>query len=149
MLKNTMHRQVLILASAQALFQIVSVGVMTVGGLAGAAIADSPRWATLPIATMFLGTAAMMFPASMWMARVGRRVGFLCGTLLGIAGGLVAAWGISNGSLALLALGTFLIGNYQAFAQFYRFAASRFIAREITTDKFYNCMYQIRKCNYK
>jgi len=131
MLKNTMHRQVLILASAQALFQIVSVGVMTVGGLAGAAIADSPRWATLPIATMFLGTAAMMFPASMWMARVGRRVGFLCGTLLGIAGGLVAAWGISNGSLALLALGTFLIGNYQAFAQFYRFAAS-----EVADDAF-------------
>jgi len=24
--------------------------------------------------------------------------------------------------------------------RFYRFAASRFIAREITTDKFYNCM---------
>lgn len=131
MLKNTMHRQVLILASAQALFQIVSVAVMTVGGLAGAAIADSPRWATLPIATMFLGTAAMMFPASMWMARVGRRLGFLCGTLLGIAGGLTAAWGISNGSLALLALGTFLIGNYQAFAQFYRFAAS-----EVADDAF-------------
>ncbi|MDX4953627.1 MFS transporter [Delftia acidovorans] len=124
MLKNSMHRQVLILSCAQALFQIVSVGVMTVGGLAGAAIAESPRWATLPIATMFLGTATMMFPASMWMARVGRRLGFQCGTLLGIAGGLTAAWGISAGSLALLAFGTFLIGNYQAFAQFYRFAAS-------------------------
>lgn len=124
MLKNTMHRQVLILASAQALFQIVSVGVMTVGGLAGAMIAHSPRWATLPIATMFLGTASMMFPASMWMARVGRRTGFLGGTLLGVAGGLVAALGIANRSLALLAFGTFLIGNYQAFAQFYRFAAS-------------------------
>lgn len=124
MLKNSMHRQVLILASAQALFQIVSVGVMTVGGLAGALIAHSPRWATLPIATMFLGTAVMMFPASMWMARVGRRAGFLCGTLLGIAGGLTAALGVSSRSLALLAFGTFLMGNYQAFAQFYRFAAS-------------------------
>lgn len=131
MLKNTMHRQVLILASAQALFQIVSVGVMTVGGLAGAAIAQSPRWATLPIATMFLGTAAMMFPASMWMARVGRRKGFLGGTLLGIAGGIVAALGIANKSLVLLAFGTFLIGNYQAFAQFYRFAAS-----EVASDAF-------------
>ena len=30
-----MHRQVLLLASAQALFQTVSVLVMTVGGLAG------------------------------------------------------------------------------------------------------------------
>jgi len=118
-----MHRQVFILASAQALFQIVSVGVMTVGGLAGAMIAQSPRWATLPIATMFLGTAVMMFPASMWMAHVGRRAGFLSGAVLGIAGGLVAALGVSSQSLALLSFGTFLMGNYQAFAQFYRFAA--------------------------
>ncbi|WP_313553851.1 MFS transporter [Stutzerimonas nitrititolerans] len=131
MLKNPMHRQVLILASAQALFQIVSVAVMTIGGLAGAVIASSPRWATLPIAAMFLGTATMMFPASMWMARVGRRTGFLGGTLLGVAGGLVAALGVWQGSLILLSLGTFLIGTYQAFAQFYRFAAS-----EVADDAF-------------
>jgi len=124
MLKNPMHRQVLILASAQALFQIVSVAVMTVGALAGATIAQSPRWATLPIATMFLGTAVMMFPASMWMARIGRRAGFLWGAALGIAGGLVAALGIWMASLTLLAIGTFLVGNYQAFAQYYRFAAA-------------------------
>lgn len=124
MLSKPMHRQVLILASAQALFQIVSVMVMTVGGLAGAQLADSPRWATLPIATMFLGTASVTFPAAMWMARAGRRTGFLCGTLLGLLGGLVAAFGIWKESLPLLALGTFFVGAYQAFAQFYRFAAS-------------------------
>lgn len=119
-----MHRQVLILASAQALFQIVSVMVMTVGGLAGAQIAGSPRWATLPIATMFVGTAVMTFPASMWMARVGRRAGFVGSAFFGVAGGLLAALGVSNASLPTLAIGTFLVGNYQAFAQFYRFAAS-------------------------
>lgn len=124
MLKNPMHRQVLILASAQALFQIVSVMVMTVGGLAGGQIAASPSWATLPIATMFLGTATMTFPASMWMTRAGRRSGFLIGTALGVAGGLMAAWGIHQASLPLLSFGTFLVGCYQAFAQFYRFAAS-------------------------
>lgn len=131
MLNNFMHRQVLILASAQALFQIVSVAVMTVGGLAGAAIASSPRWATLPIATMFLGTAVMMFPASIWMARVGRRAGFLLGAVLGVLGGLVAALGVWQASLPLLALGTFLVGSYQSFAQFYRFAAS-----EVANDAF-------------
>jgi len=119
-----MRRQVLILAAAQALFQTVSVLVMTVGALAGAQIAGTPRWATLPVAAMFLGTAAVTFPASMWMARVERRAGFLCGALLGLAGGLVAAWGIAAQSMALLSAGTFLVGAYQAFAQFYRFAAS-------------------------
>jgi len=70
-----MHRQVLILALAQAVFQTASV--MTVGGLAGTQIASSAEWATLPIATMFLGTAITTFPASAWMAKFGRRSG-LC-----------------------------------------------------------------------
>lgn len=121
---TSMHRQVLILAAAQALFQVVSIMVMTIGALAGSQIASSPTWATLPIAIMFLGTAVMVFPASLWMVRVGRRVGFLYGSLLGVAGGLVAALGISQASLPMLAFGTFLVGAYQAFAQFYRFAAS-------------------------
>lgn len=124
MIGRPMHRQVFLLASAQALFQTASVLVMTVGGLAGGQIASRPELATLPIATMFLGTAAATFPASMWMARVGRRTGFVVGALLGVAGGLIAAAGIWFGALALLALGTFLVGTYQAFAQFYRFAAS-------------------------
>ena len=131
MLQNTMHRQVLILASSQSLFQTVSVMVMTIGGLAGANIAHTPTLATLPIASMFLGTAAMMFPASMWMAKVGRRNGFLLGALLGILGGIIAAVGIIYSSLYLLALGTFCVGAYQSFAQFYRFAAS-----EVADDAF-------------
>jgi len=131
LLNNPMHRQVLLLASAQALFQIVSVMVMTVGGLAGGQIAPSPRWATLPIATMFLGTACMTFPASLWMARAGRRAGFVAGAGLGVAGGIVAALGLYHGSLTGLSLGTFLVGGYQGFAQFYRFAAS-----EVATEAF-------------
>lgn len=121
---KTMHGQVLLLATAQALFQTASVLVMTVGGLAGGQIASRPELATIPIAAMFLGTATATFPASMWMARVGRRVGFVFGALLGVAGGVLAALGIWVGVLPLLALGTFLVGAHQAFAQFYRFAAS-------------------------
>ena len=127
----SMHRQVFLLASAQALFQTASVMVMTVGGLAGSHIASRPELATMPIAAMFLGTAAATFPASMWMARVGRRGGFVFGALLGVAGGAAGAAGISIGSLLLLSLGTFLIGTYQAFAQFYRFAAG-----EVSDDAF-------------
>ena len=119
-----MQRQVILLATAQALFQIVSVMVMTVGALAGARLAPSAAWATVPVATMFLGTALLTFPASLWMARAGRRIGFVAGACLGVAGGAVAALGVLQSSLLLLCTGTFLIGGYQAFAQFYRFAAS-------------------------
>jgi MFS family permease len=119
-----MHLQVLLLASAQALFQTASVLVMTVGSLAGAALSPDPQWATAPIASMFLGTAIGTIPASMWMSRVGRRIGFVVGAMLGAFGGLLAAAGTYSSSLLLLCLGTALIGCYQAFAQFYRFAAS-------------------------
>ncbi len=126
-----MHRQVLLLATAQALFQTASAMVVTVGSLAGGLVSATPGLATAPVASMLLGTAAMIIPASMWMARRGRRNGFVLGSILGVLGGLVAAWGIHTKSLLVLALGTALIGAYQAFAQFYRFAAS-----EIATEDY-------------
>lgn len=131
MLHTAMHRQVLLLSSAQALFQTVSVLIMTVGGLAGSQIAPNPQFATAPIASMFLGTALATVPASMWMTRAGRRIGFVAGAALGTLGGFVAAFGVFMGSLLLLCLGTMLVGAYQGFAQFYRFAAS-----EVSDDAF-------------
>jgi MFS family permease len=124
MLRNPMHRQVLLLATAQALFQTAAILVMAIGALAGAAVAPIPQLATLPIAALFLGTAAATMPASAWMMRVGRRKGFMGGAVLGVAGGLLAAAGAWTGSLALLSAGTLLVGAYQGFGQFYRFAAS-------------------------
>lgn len=125
-----MHRQVLRLATAQALFQSAGVLVMTIGGLAGAQVA-SPELATAPIGAMFLGTAATTVPASLWMARVGRRIGFVTGASLGTLGGLIAAAGVATSSLLLLCLGTMFLGSYQAFALYYRFAAS-----EVADDAF-------------
>ena len=119
-----MHRQVLLLSTTQALFQTGPVLVMTIGGLAGAMIAPRPELATAPVAAMMLGTTLGTVPASIWMARAGRRPGFIFGALSGMTGALAAAAGIWAGSLLLLSLGTFLIGLYQSFAQFYRFAAS-------------------------
>ena len=124
MFRASMRGQVFILAASQAIFQTASVLVVTVGSLAAAQIAPSRALATLPVATMVLGTALATIPASMWMNRAGRRPGFLAGAALGITGGLLAALGIWLGSLALLCLGTLLVGSWQGFAQFYRFAAS-------------------------
>jgi MFS family permease len=127
------RRQVLLLAAAQALFQTVAVIVVAVGGLAGARISPDAAWATAPLGAMFLGTALGTVPASMWMARVGRRPGFLLGAALGVAGGAVAALGLGLHSFALLCLGTGLLGVYQAFAQFYRFAAGEVASDALRT----------------
>lgn len=121
---SRISRQVLLLAAAQALFQTATVMVGIVGALAGARVAPVPQLATLPNSAVILGTALMTVPASIWMERVGRRRGFIAGALLGVLGGLIGALGLWMGSLAVLALGTFFVGTYQGFAQFYRFAAA-------------------------
>ena len=121
---ESMHKQVLLLATAQALFQTASALVMTIGALAGAQVARDPQFATAPIAAMFLGTVVATIPASRWMAHAGRRAGFILGATLGGLGGIIGAWGVYSSSLLALSIGTFLIGAYGGFAQFYRFAAS-------------------------
>jgi MFS family permease len=126
-----MHRQVLLLVTAQAIAQTASIIVMTVGGLAGSQLAPAPQLATVPISAMILGTVVATVPVSMWMARAGRRAGFIAGALLGVLGGLIAASGIYFRSFLVLLSGLFLIGTYQASTLFYRFAAS-----EVSDDAF-------------
>jgi len=130
---SRMRRQVLLLTGAQALCQTVSVLVMTIGGLAGAAVAPTPQLATAPIAAMILGMALMIVPASMVMGRKGGRFGFILGALLGAFGGGLSALGLAWGSLWILCGGTLLVGAYQSFAQFYRFAAADAVEAEFKT----------------
>jgi MFS family permease len=107
-----MHRQVLLLVVAQAFFQTASTIVITIGALVGARVAPNPQFATAPIAAMFLGTVLTMLPASHFMARFGRKKGFVAGALLGVLGGLASAWGVHARSLLVLSAGTLLIGAY-------------------------------------
>ena len=98
--------------------------VMTVSGLIGQSLAANKAFATLPIAMMTLMVAVTMIPASMFMQRHGRKAGFLLGTAIGALAGLIAAVAIWLGSFPLFVVGNMLIGAYQAFAQYYRFAAA-------------------------
>ena len=68
-------RNVLLLASTQALFQTASVMVMMLSGLAGLQLASDKSLATLPIAMMMVAAAAIMIPASMlpWSVSCWRR----------------------------------------------------------------------------
>jgi MFS family permease len=122
-MREALTRNVLILASCQAVFQTGLVLIMTVGGLAGHLLATDKALATVPIAAMMLGTTLALIPASLLMARIGRRNGFALGTLLGAAGGAVAVVGLLANSFSVFCLGHVFLGAYQGFAQYYRFAA--------------------------
>ena len=63
-------------------------------------------------------------PASLHMKRVGRQRGLTTGTLWGIVGALICASAIWAQSFWLLCFGTLVFGVYNAYGQYYRFAAA-------------------------
>jgi MFS family permease len=119
----TAGRQISLLALCQALLYVNNVTLISINGLAGLALAPAPVLATLPVTTYIVGSALTTLPASLAMARWGRRAGFMFGAAMAIAGTSTAALGMLTGSFALLCLGTFCTGIYNAFAQYLRFAA--------------------------
>ncbi len=118
------RRNVFLLACCQALLLTNAVTLITVGALAGFALAENKIFATLPAATYVIGSAIATVPASFWMRRVGRRLGFLTGGVFGLMGSVLASLAMGVSSLALLCAGTALLGVYNAFGQYYRFAAA-------------------------
>ncbi|MDT8452629.1 MAG: MFS transporter [Gammaproteobacteria bacterium] len=113
-----------LLAVAQSLFNITAITVMTLSGLMGRELAPDSMLATLPISAMMLGTLLSTLPASLFMQRFGRRNGFLLGTSFGgILGGALSVLAIANASFQLFCFASLLLGIYQGFAMYYRFAA--------------------------
>ena len=118
------RRNVFLLACCQALLFTNNVTLISLNGLAGYQLASNKAFATLPVTGYVVGAAASTFFASLWMKRVGRRNGFLTGTLFGIAGGAITTYAIWIGSFWTLVFGTQVLGTYNAFGQYYRFAAA-------------------------
>jgi predicted MFS family arabinose efflux permease len=114
---------VALLAGSQALMLSAVVMSMALGAILGNTLAPDKSLATLPIALMVIGTAIASLPAALLMRRRGRRAGFLLGTLIGVSGSLLCAFALHTQSFALFVVGHFLLGSYQGFANYYRFAA--------------------------
>ena len=118
------HRNVLLLACCQALLLTNAVTLIAISALAGFSLTEHKALATLPSAAYVVGSALSTLPASFWMKRVGRRNGFLTGGVFGLAGSVIASLAMAWASFALLCVGTFVLGIYNAFGQYYRFAAA-------------------------
>jgi len=115
---------VLVLAFCQILAMTGATILIVVSALAGQMLATDKSLATLPLSLMFIGNMAMTIPASLLMKRVGRRIGFTIGAAFGIGAALTSAWGLLSGSFAIFAFGGLIQGCYNAFWQYYRFAAA-------------------------
>ena len=118
------RRNVYVLVAAQAILGAQMPMIFTIAGLAGQGLASNPCWATLPITAAVIGSMLTATPISAFMARYGRRAGFVVGAGGGALGAAVGAYGLMTQSFWLFVLGSLFTGIYMSAQGFYRFAAA-------------------------
>jgi MFS family permease len=118
------RRNVGVLAACQAMLFTNNSTLIAINGLAGLALAPYIGLATLPVTCWILGGAIGTMPASLHMKRVGRQRGFTLGILWGVVGALICGTAMYLQSFWTLCLGTLVWGVYNAYGQYYRFAAA-------------------------
>jgi MFS family permease len=119
-----LHRNVGLLAACQAMLFVNNSTLIAINGLAGLALAPYAGLATLTVTCWVLGGAIATMPASMHMKRVGRQAGLASGMYWAVVGAVICAVAIWMQSFWLLCLGTLIWGVYNAYGQYYRFAAA-------------------------
>jgi MFS family permease len=117
-------RSVVLLASMQALLMTGNVLVISTSALVGVALAPAAWLATLPLALQLVSTMATTLPASMFMQRAGRPAGFSLGASAGLAGAALASVAILSSHFGLFLAASLLLGIFNGFGGFYRFAAA-------------------------
>jgi len=118
------HRSVFLLAICQALY-MTSIGATFIAvALVGNTLADDKSLTTLPVALQFVAAMLTTLPASFFMRRVGRQRGFITGAAIACVGALICTYAIFDGSFALFCVGTAVVGSFNGFAQYFRFAAA-------------------------
>jgi MFS family permease len=120
------RRNVAVLALGQGLFMSVqAMGIAATPLAAFMLLEADQKWlATAPLLFAHIGVMGSTIPASLLMARIGRRAGFSVGATTGIAAGLVGTVALYRHSFWLLCLATLLQGMQAAFFWYFRLAAA-------------------------
>lgn len=121
--KSKSFNNVWVLALCNALAASSMTLMMLVGSLAGAKMAPSPDWATLPLALVVVGTALGVMPATRLMLVLGRKNAFRLFMMLGLCGCLIASLSLEKNHFFLFCMASMLLGAANAAFQQTRFAA--------------------------
>ena len=127
------RRIIVALGFCQAMLLTNNAIIFSLNSIMGSLCASDKALATLPITAYVLGTAATTMPASFLMRRIGRSRGFMTGAMIGFAGALLSALAALKMQFWLLCAGSLLAGGYNAFGQYYRFAAAEAVRVESKT----------------
>ncbi len=125
-----MKRNVILLSLSQAMLITGTSLLLASSALVGMTLSSTKSLATLPLALLFLAQMATTIPASLYMQRVGRRLGFMTSSVFGMAGAAIATVGVLKAEFNIFCLGTILIGVFNGFGQYYRFAAAETASEE-------------------
>lgn len=118
-------RTAITLAAAQAILASAGPIAVSLGGLAGLSMLGADKsLATAPVTGYMVGMALGALPAAMLMRVIGRRDGFLAGTVVTALGGGIAAFALFRSNFWLFSFAILLIGAGGTFVQQFRFAAA-------------------------
>ena len=111
------------LAAAQVFNGIGIAGSIAAGSLLVASITDSENMAGLASTSAVLGAAALALPLARLTEKGGRRLALSTGYVAGIIGSILAVIGGTQEIVAVMLMGTFLVGAASAAGYQARFAA--------------------------
>jgi len=135
-MKNTriiagLPMNVWILTIAQALILSVSSMVVFVGGLVGAKLAPVENLATLPVASVVVGTAITIPPVTLLMNTIGRRRSFFIIGIYSVLVAFLAGYAILSSNFYLFVFSTFLFGATYSCVMQFRFASMESVSEEL------------------
>ena len=116
-------KNVWILTACLSLFMSLSVFMVFVAGIIGSTLAPLKSLATLPVATIVVGTAFSVIPAIRLMSIFGRKKVFLSSCIYTILLIGLCIFSIINKSFYLFCFASFCLGGTVAVMQQFRFAA--------------------------
>ena len=97
---------------------------VTVSVLVGFTLAGDKAYATLPFTAQLIAGTLTTIPAALLMARIGRKTAFILATFFGMSAGVICSLAIIQGHFWFFVLGCILIGCFNGFGYYYRFAAA-------------------------
>jgi len=119
-----------VLMAAGALGMSAAPLVVFIGGLVGARLAPDPGLATLPVASLVVGTATCVFPVTRLMRMWGRKAVFIVSAMLMSLVSVLAAWSIAEAQFWYFTFCMVLQGGGLAVIQQFRFAAMESVSPE-------------------
>jgi MFS family permease len=123
-------RNISILLICQLISATGSIVLVTLGGIIGSELTETPAIATLPVSLMVLSVAATAIPATMLMRRIGRKFGSALASLSAVCSMLLAAYALSIGSFFWFVIAGAVFGINMAFTQQYRYAAAESVPQK-------------------